>query len=112
MSRFKSPWQILFSIQLKIKLTSPLTECNFVIISRHQTLHIYQLLINYINMGNIGVSEILLLLGTLISIVVSIYCVRKAEKLNRNRFGWALFGFCLPLIAFIFIQFMKPRKEI
>jgi uncharacterized membrane protein YjfL (UPF0719 family) len=62
-------------------------------------------------MGKIGITEILLFLGTLISFVVSIYCVKKAEKLNRSRFGWALFGFCLPLIAFIVIQFMKPHQS-
>jgi len=62
-------------------------------------------------MENIGVTEILLFLGTIISIVVSIYCVKKAEKLNRSRFGWALFGFCLPLIAIIVMQFMKPLTD-
>jgi hypothetical protein len=62
-------------------------------------------------MEKIEVNEILLFLGTLISIVVSIYCVKKAAKLNRSRFGWALFGFCLPLIAIIVIQFMKPRPD-
>jgi hypothetical protein len=62
-------------------------------------------------MEKIGVTEILLFLGTIISIVVSIYCVKKAEKLNRSRFGWALFGFCLPLIAIIVMQFMKPLPD-
>ena len=62
-------------------------------------------------MEKIGVTEILLFLRTLISIVVSIYCVRKAEKLNRSRFGWALFGFCLPLIAILVMQLMKPRPD-
>ena len=62
-------------------------------------------------MAEIGISDILVILGTLISIIVSIYCVKKAEKLNRSRFGWALFGFCLPLIAFIVIQYMKPRPD-
>ena len=62
-------------------------------------------------MEKIGVTEILMFLGTVISIVVSIYCVKKAEKLNRSRFGWALFGFCLPLIELIVKQFMKPRPD-
>ena len=62
-------------------------------------------------MEKVGFTDILLFLGALISIVVSIYCVKNAEKLNRSRFGWALFGFCLPLIAFIVIQFMKPRQD-
>jgi hypothetical protein len=62
-------------------------------------------------MEKIGISEILMFLGTVISLIVSFYCVKKAEKLNRNRFGWALFGFCLPLFALIIIQFMKPLKD-
>jgi hypothetical protein len=61
-------------------------------------------------MEKVSISDILLFLGTLISIIVSIYCLKRAEKLNRSRFGWALFGFCLPLIAFIIIQFIKPRQ--
>jgi hypothetical protein len=61
-------------------------------------------------MGNIGFSEILLFMGSVISIVVSVYCVKKAESLNRSKFGWALFGLCLPIFAFIIIQFMKPRQ--
>ncbi|MBN2666852.1 MAG: hypothetical protein JXR67_10095 [Bacteroidales bacterium] len=60
-------------------------------------------------MENLDVGDILMLLGTIFSLVVSYYCVKKAEKLNRSRFGWALFGFCLPLIAVIVVQFMKPR---
>lgn len=62
-------------------------------------------------MDNLDVGEILMLLGTIFSIVVSIYCVKKAEKLNRSRFGWALFGFCLPLIAVIAVQFVKPLPD-
>ena len=62
-------------------------------------------------MENIGITEILLLLGSIISLGISFYCAKKAEKLNRSRFGWALFGFCLPLIAFIVIQYMKPQEK-
>lgn len=70
----------------------------------------WSLIINII-MEKVSVTDILIFLGSLISIVVSIYCVKRAEKLNRNRFGWALFGFSLPLIAFITMQFMKPRQD-
>ena len=61
-------------------------------------------------MENTGITEILLLLGSLISLGISFYCAKKAEKLNRNRFGWALFGFCLPIIAIIVIHYMKPLQ--
>jgi hypothetical protein len=36
------------------------------------------------------------------------YCSNKAEKLNRSAGGWGFFGFVLPLLAIIWIQFMKP----
>jgi hypothetical protein len=55
--------------------------------------------------------DILMFLGTIFSLVVSFYCVKKAEKLNRSRFGWALFGLCLPLIAVIVVQYMKPLQD-
>lgn len=42
-------------------------------------------------------------------IVITIYCVNKARKLNRNVWGWGIFGFFLPIVALIWIQFMKPR---
>jgi hypothetical protein len=39
------------------------------------------------------------------------YCSGKAEKLNRSTGGWGFFGFLLPLLAIIWIQFMKPVME-
>jgi hypothetical protein len=42
-------------------------------------------------------------------IIITIYCVNRARKLNRNIWGWGIFGFILPLVALIWIQFMKPR---
>jgi hypothetical protein len=32
-------------------------------------------------------------------------------KLNRSKFGWALFEFCFPVVAIIVIQFMKPHQS-
>ncbi|WP_417334645.1 hypothetical protein [Halarcobacter sp.] len=35
-------------------------------------------------------------------------CASKAKELNRNQVGWGIFGFAMPIIAMIWIQFMKP----
>ena len=45
-----------------------------------------------------------------VRIVITIYCVNKAGELNRSKGGWGIFGFFLPIIALIWIQFMKPKK--
>lgn len=45
----------------------------------------------------------------LLRIGITIYCVNKAGQLNRSQAGWGIFGFFLPLIAVIWIQFMKPK---
>jgi hypothetical protein len=63
-------------------------------------------------MGRVGITEILLFLIILIRIVVTIYRVNRAGKLNQNKFVWGFFGFFFPLIAFIVIQFMKPHESI
>lgn len=47
---------------------------------------------------------------TLFRIGITIYCVTRAKSLNRSQFGWGIFGFFLPLIALIWIQFVKPKK--
>jgi len=41
-------------------------------------------------------------------IVGAVICVKKAKSLNRGAGRWGLFGFCLPIPAIIWIQFMKP----
>lgn len=41
-------------------------------------------------------------------IVGVLVCVNKAKKLNRNEGGWGVFGFVSPILAMIWIQFMKP----
>jgi hypothetical protein len=49
--------------------------------------------------------QIILLVARMVIIV---YCVAKASTLNRSRWGWGIFAFCVPLVALIWIQFMKP----
>lgn len=44
-----------------------------------------------------------------IRILITVYCVNKAEQLNRNKTGWGIFAFFLPIIAAIAIQFVKPN---
>lgn len=39
------------------------------------------------------------------------YCSDKAGKLNRNQGGWGFFGFISPILALIWIQFMKPKVD-
>ena len=48
----------------------------------------------------------ILVLG--LRIVGAIVCVNKAKELNRSTGGWGFFGFASPILAMIWIQFMKP----
>lgn len=48
------------------------------------------------------------LIGLIIRIIGVVVCVNKAKELNRSEVGWGIFGFILPIIAMIWIQFMKP----
>ena len=45
----------------------------------------------------------------LLRIIITIYCVRKARKLNLNAFSWGFVAFIFPIISVIAIQFMKKR---
>jgi TM2 domain-containing membrane protein YozV len=36
------------------------------------------------------------------------YCIKKAQKLNRNEVGWGIFGFVFIIIPVIWMQFLKP----
>lgn len=50
-----------------------------------------------------------LVIITLILRIIGVFvCVNKAKELNRSTGGWGLFGFVMPIIAMIWIQFMKP----
>ena len=56
---------------------------------------------------NYGVTGLLLIFR----IVITVYCVNKAGSLNRNKVGWGVFAFLIPLIALIWIQFIKPKND-
>jgi hypothetical protein len=49
------------------------------------------------------------LIVLIIRIGITVACVNKAEQLNRSKMGWGFFGFFLPILAIIWIQFMKPK---
>lgn len=51
---------------------------------------------------------IFLILGLVLRIVGVVVCSNKAKELNRSTGGWGTFGFFMPIIAMIWIQFMKP----
>jgi len=51
---------------------------------------------------------IFMILGLVLRIVGAVVCSNKAKKLNRSTGGWGFFGFISPIIAMIWIQFMKP----
>lgn len=48
----------------------------------------------------------------ILRIIITIYCTNKAGRLGKSKLGWGLFGFLLPLIALIWIQFVKPKKSV
>jgi len=50
----------------------------------------------------------LLMIQTGLRIVGAAVCVNKAKDLNRSTGGWGFFGFISPIIAMIWIHFMKP----
>ena len=56
---------------------------------------------------NSGITVLLLIFR----IVITIYCVNKAGSLNRDKMSWGIFAFLIPLIALIWIQFMKPKND-
>ncbi|MCH3884775.1 hypothetical protein [Tenacibaculum aquimarinum] len=52
-----------------------------------------------------GFVAVLVILFRIIGVIV---CSKKAEELNRSKMGWGVFGFLSPILAMIWIQFMKP----
>ena len=44
----------------------------------------------------------------ILRVIGAVVCYNKANDLNRSSGGWAFFGFALPILARIWIQFMKP----
>lgn len=55
---------------------------------------------------NPGLSLVLFI----VRIGITIYCINRAGTLNRSKGGWGCFGFFLPLLAFIWISLMKPKR--
>lgn len=53
----------------------------------------------------------LILFRIIIRIIAIIICVHRAGKLNRNKFGWGIFGFIFPLPAVIWIYCLKIHKN-
>ena len=51
---------------------------------------------------------IVLIVQLVLRIVGVVVCSNKAKELNRSTGGWGFFGFISPIIAMIWIQFMKP----
>lgn len=47
----------------------------------------------------------------ILRLVLIIICVNKAKALNRSQFGWGVFAFFFPILALIWIQFVKPKVE-
>ena len=55
--------------------------------------------------------EIVSILMIALRILGVVVCIKKAEELNRNKGGWGFFGFISPILAMIWIQFMKPVTD-
>ncbi len=51
---------------------------------------------------------IVLIVQLVLRIIGVVVCSNKAKELNRSTGGWGFFGFVSPIIAMIWIQFMKP----
>jgi hypothetical protein len=51
---------------------------------------------------------VFMVLGLVLRIIGAFVCSSKAKELNRSSGGWGFFGFISPIIAMIWIQFMKP----
>jgi hypothetical protein len=47
----------------------------------------------------------------IIRIISTILCLEIAERLNRNKIFWGIFGFILPPIALIIIAVISPKTQ-
>ena len=50
----------------------------------------------------------IIIIQLLLRIVGLFVCVNKAKELNRSQGRWGFFGFVSPILAMIWIHFMKP----
>ncbi len=60
-------------------------------------------------MGKFGTVEYIIV-TLILRVVAPVVCALKAKTLKRSIFGWSLFGFFAPLLAMIWIQFVKPKE--
>ena len=51
---------------------------------------------------------IIVIFQLILRVVGIIVCANKAKELNRSTGGWGFFGFASPILAMIWIHFMKP----
>lgn len=51
---------------------------------------------------------VIVLFQLILRVLGIIVCVNKAKELNRSTGGWGFFGFVSPILAMIWIHFMKP----
>ncbi len=52
-----------------------------------------------------------IVLQLILRIICMVVCSNKAKSLNRNSFGWGLFGFVFIFIPVIWIYFLKPITD-
>lgn len=50
-----------------------------------------------------------LIFAFILRVIGIIYCINRAGKLNRNKSGWGLFAFLIPIMAMIWINAMEPK---
>lgn len=56
-----------------------------------------------------AVTIIITLILLTLRILITVFCVNRAKKLNRDTGGWGIFGFFFPLIAFIWILCLETK---
>ena len=56
-----------------------------------------------------GAAVLFIIIGIGLRIFGLFYCKDKAKELNRSEGGWGFFGFFSPILAMIWISFMKPH---
>ena len=55
--------------------------------------------------------EALIIIQIILKFTGAIVCATKADKLNRSGFGWAIFGFLMPILAMIIVNCLKPKID-
>tara|TARA_R100001377_G_scaffold39727_1_gene22191 strand:- start:497 stop:706 length:210 start_codon:yes stop_codon:yes gene_type:complete len=55
--------------------------------------------------------EAIVIFQLILRAVGMLVCANKAKELNRSQGGWGFFGFLSPILAMIWIHFMKPNMN-